>query len=376
MASEQRQNDLSDYLMTQFEMFPNFHRPINNPDQRILSIKFLPSGDNLIAATNKRTIELYNCNTARQEKLIGVYKHGISVVDVLDTDDSILIGSIAVKGDYAVRELNMTTNKYTQQYVGHRAACASLAVNCEKQYFVSGGWDKSVLVFDFRIQSPQVSCCDLPSVPMVALHPTADICGVAIDDSLIELMDLRFMNGPFCRFKLNSDVKWTHFKFSPNGQQMLISSNGTKIRVINSLNGAIQEVFGSKLAHLEFSFTLKLLNDYHLMEEFIFRIVFRYLGRKNTLNIPIDASFTPNSDYILSGSSDGNVLVFTNNKKDQNRSSDNGSVDRERKVAELQSMQKESITAVEMSAKYTMMVTASSYVAFWTPNSNLMEIEN
>lgn len=248
--AELRQNDLSDYLMTQFEMFPNFHRPINNPDQRILSIKFLPSGDNLIAATNKRTIELYNCNTARQEKLIGVYKHGISVVDVLDSDESILIGSIAVKGDYAVRELNMTTNKYTQQYVGHCAPCASLAVNCEKQYFVSGGRDKSAMVFDFRIQSPQVICGELPSVPMVALHPTADICAIAIDDSLIELMDLRFMNGPFCRFKLNADgTKWTHFKFSPNGEQILISSNGSKIRVINSLNGAIQEVFGSKLAH-------------------------------------------------------------------------------------------------------------------------------
>lgn len=93
------------------------------------------------------------------------------------------------------------------------------------------------------------------------------------------------------------------------------------------------------------------------------------------MNIPIDASFTPNSDYILSGSSDGNVLVFTNNKRDQIRSSAVGSVERERKVAELQSMQPEAITAVEMSAKFTMMVTASSYVAFWTPNPNLMEIE-
>lgn len=91
-----------------------------------------------------------------------------------------------------------------------------------------------------------------------------------------------------------------------------------------------------------------------------------YQGRKNTLNIPIDASFTPDSDYILSGSSDGNVYIFSNNKKDKKRIA---LADRERKVAELKSLQPEAITAVEMNPKYSLMVTASSYVAFWAPNT-------
>lgn len=95
-------------------------------------------------------------------------------------------------------------------------------------------------------------------------------------------------------------------------------------------------------------------------------IHFLYQGRKNSLNIPIDASFTPNSEYILSGSSDGNVFVFSNNRKDQKQLN---STDRARKVAELQSQQPVAITAVEMRSKYSLMVTASSYVAFWAPNS-------
>lgn len=91
-------------------------------------------------------------------------------------------------------------------------------------------------------------------------------------------------------------------------------------------------------------------------------------GRKNTLNIPIDASFTDSGDYILSGSSDGNVYIFSNNRKDQKRVA---IVDRERKVAELQSFQPEAIIAVEMSSKYSLMVTASSYVAFWAPKTTI-----
>lgn len=82
------------------------------------------------------------------------------------------------------------------------------------------------------------------------------------------------------------------------------------------------------------------------------------------MNIPIDASFTPESDYILSGSSDGNVHIYSNNRKDRRRAA----VLVEQKVAELCSREPEAITAVEMGTKYTLMVTASSYVAFWAPN--------
>lgn len=99
--------------------------------------------------------------------------------------------------------------------------------------------------------------------------------------------------------------------------------------------------------------------------QYLFFFLFEIQGRKNTLNIPIDASFTPNSEYILSGSTDGNVFVFSNNKRDQPKAL---STDRERKLVELQSLQPEAITAVEMNPKYSLMVTASSYVAFWAPN--------
>ena len=88
-------------------------------------------------------------------------------------------------------------------------------------------------------------------------------------------------------------------------------------------------------------------------------------GRRNTLNIGIDASYTPNDEYILSGSSDGNVLVFSNNKKNADR--DMSGYEREQKVAELRSYEPEAITAVEMNPIYSLIASASSYVAFWAP---------
>ncbi|XP_031623415.1 WD repeat-containing protein 82-B-like [Contarinia nasturtii] len=322
--------DDTDNFMRSFNMFPNFRRPYNNDDLRIRSIKFSEDGETMISANNRHTIDFYNCNTAQQVRSVNIFKYGVSVVDYMDANDKILVGSEApVRGVYEIRELNITNQKYETCYLGHSKPSVSLSVNTANKVFLSGGLDKSIMLFDFRTRGPEVSRNNLSGVPLVALHPWTDLCAVALDDSRIEIYDLRGLNyGPFSSFKFNYDqIQWTSLKFSSDAKQILISSNSSKIRVVNSYTGAVEQVFGS---------------------------------RRNMLNIAIDASFTPNNEYILSGSSDGNVLVFSNNKK--------SGLDHERKVAELSSHQPEAITAVEMNPKYSLMATASSYVAFWVPN--------
>lgn len=225
--------DLDDELMAQFQMFPNFYRPINDDLRRIHWIKFSPSGEKLVSASNRNTLDLYNCNTAEREQFFDLQKHGISTMDFIDSDDTILTGSFGhiIKHDYALRELNLTKKVYGACYHGHKAPVKSLAVNPKKGYFVSGGHDKAALLFDLRNPTAQIHCADLSDAPLVALHPTSDICALALDNSRIELYDVRSMNlGAFTIFSLNPDnVKWTSLKFSPNGKQLLISSNTSKV---------------------------------------------------------------------------------------------------------------------------------------------------
>lgn len=245
--------ELNDDLMAQFQMFPNFYRPINDDERRINWIKFSRSGEKLVAASNRHSLDLYNCNTAQRETYFDLQKHGIGTLDFIDSDDTVLIGSIGrIKYDYALRELNMTKKEYGASYYGHAAPVKSVSINAKKNYFVSGGYDKTALLFDLRNPTAQIHCTDLTDVPLVALHPTADICALALDSTRVELFDVRAMNlGPFAILRLNADnVKWTSLKFSPNGKQLLISSNTSKIRVINSISGAVQEVFGSKFSLL------------------------------------------------------------------------------------------------------------------------------
>lgn len=246
--------DDPDQFMSTFTMFPNFQPPVNNPEKRITSIKFSADGENLVAASNQRTLEVYNSNMAMQESFLRLYKYGVTVVDFMDSNNKVLVGSmgIAKRPDYGIRALNIAQNQFDTVYTGHSQPSISLAVNVEEKFFVSGSNDRTAQVFDFRIGHAQYSRDKLSSAPLVALHPTTYMCALALDDHRIELHDLRCIGyGPFTTFNLNREqIKWDSIKFSPDAKQILISSNSSKIRVINSFTGAVEQVFGSKLIAL------------------------------------------------------------------------------------------------------------------------------
>lgn len=239
--------ELTDEFLAGFQMFPNFCRPVHNHDKRIMSIKFSPDGEKLVAASNQRTLEMYNCNTGTQEQYFQLYKHGMSVIEYMDKSDEILVGSIT-KGDCAIRELNMSSNRFVTSYIGHQRPSVSLSVDLEKKLFVSGGFDKSALVFDFRVPSAQLGLTDMPGIPLVALHPKTDnLCAMALENNRVELHDLRSLTKPFTVFKLNPEQSnWVSMKFSPDGDQILISSDSSRIKVINSFHGSIQAIYSSK----------------------------------------------------------------------------------------------------------------------------------
>lgn len=244
-------SQLNDAVMKSFEMFPNFCRPMNSK-KRVRSIHFSPDGEQLVASINNRVLELYSCDAGQQTNVIHLLKHGNSVVKYLNGNETVVVGSEGlVKGDFCARELDLNNNKFVVEYTGLKAPAVSLAVNTQKKYFMTGSLDKAALLFDFRNRAPVKSRLNLKSVPMVALHPTTDLCAMVFEDHRIELHDIRCLDyGPFCTFKLNPDhSRWNSLKFSTDANQLLMSSNSTKIRVVNSYTGALQEVFGSKFAH-------------------------------------------------------------------------------------------------------------------------------
>ena len=54
--------------------------------------------------------------------------------------------------------------------------------------------------------------------------------------------------GPFSNFKIAKDVRdqnieWTGLKFSPDGKTILVSTNGSMIKLVDAFNGNVLHTF-------------------------------------------------------------------------------------------------------------------------------------
>lgn len=237
---------LNDRLMKSFHLRSSFPSFIPHQDKRIISMKFSNDGEKLVASSNYNNLKIYNCDIASQEYSLMLNKYGSGITDFMDTNDRVLITS--TKRSHSVRELNVEKNAYQTKYDGHSGLVTSLSVHREKRFFLTGSEDKSVLLWDFRCQNPQNAQTDMADVPLTAFEPKGDMFIIGLQSKLIELYDIRGLGyGPFNEFKINPDEsKWTSMKFSPTGEQILISSSGTKIRLIDSVFGKLQQVYGCK----------------------------------------------------------------------------------------------------------------------------------
>jgi COMPASS component SWD2 len=109
----------------------------------------------------------------------------------------------------------------------------------------------------------------LPGRPVANFDPDGLIFGAGINSETIKLYDLRsfekvriekirrivrvnqksahlnLKKGPFSNFKIpkEKDIEWTGLKFSPDGKYVLISTNGSVIKLVDSFNGSLLHTF-------------------------------------------------------------------------------------------------------------------------------------
>jgi len=161
--------------------------------------------------------------------------------------------------------------------------------------------------------------------PVAAFDPDGLIFAAGINSESVKLYDLRsFDKGPFSSFKLHADskeIEWTGLKFSPDGKSILISTNGSVIKLIDSYNGTSLQTF---------------------------------TGHLNSKQIPLEASFSPDSQFVISGSSDGRIHIWN---------SENGM-----KICVLNGDHKGPVQCVQFNPKYMMMASACSQMSFWLPS--------
>lgn len=289
---------------------------------RINNIDMTSNGDFLIACSEDDQIVMYDCEKGTQVRTINSKKYGVDLIHFTHAKNSAIHSSTKV--DDTIRYLSLHDNKFLRYFPGHTKRVVALSVSPTDDTFLSASLDKTLRLWDLR--SPNChGLMHLPAGrPVAAFDPDGLIIAAGVNSESIKLYDLRsFDRGPFATFKLahEKECDWTGLKFNHDGKYILISTNGPIIRMIDSFNGAPLQ-----------SFT----------------------GHLNNKGVPIEASYSPDSQYVFSGSTDGRVHVWN---------SETGY-----KVCVLSLDNLSAVQCIQFNPKFMMLASACTNVAFWLPN--------
>jgi len=289
--------------------------------EKISNIDFSSDGMNLLVASEDDQIVIYDCEKGSQVRTINSKKYGVDLIRFTHARNSAIHSSTKV--DDTIRYLSLHDNKFLRYFPGHTKRVVALSVSPSDDSFLSASLDKTLRIWDLR--SP--NCHGLMHLPggrpVAGYDPEGLIFAAGVNSECIKLYDLRsFDKGPFTTFKQQQEKEcdWTGLKFSRDGKSIVISTNGPIIRLIDAFQGTPLQ-----------SFT----------------------GHLNNKGIPIEASFSPDSQFVFSGSIDGRIHVWN--------------AETGYKVCVLNADHPGPVQCVQFNPKFMMLASACTNVAFWLP---------
>jgi len=222
----------------------------------------------------------------------------------------------------SLRYLSMYDNRCLRYFKGHKERVVSLCMSPVNDSFMSGSLDHSVRIWDLRVNACQ-GILRLRGRPTVAYDQQGLVFAVAMEGGAIKLFDSRsYDKGPFDTFLVGGDMaEVCDIKFSNDGKSMLLTTTSNNIYVLDAYGG--EKRCGFSL--------------------------------DPSPNTTIEATFTPDGQYVLSGSGDGSLHAWSISKR-----SKVGSWDSHIGVA----------SCLKWAPRRAMFVAASSVLTFWIPNNN------
>ncbi|KAF7129262.1 hypothetical protein RHSIM_Rhsim10G0018000 [Rhododendron simsii] len=291
---------------------------------KINSLDFHRTADLLITASEDDSVRLYDIANAKLLKTTYHKKHGADRICFTHHPSSVVCSSrynLDTTGE-SLRYLSMYDNRCLRYFKGHKERVVSLCMSPVNDSFMSGSLDHSVRIWDLRVNACQ-GILRLRGRPTVAYDQQGLVFAVAMEGGAIKLFDSRsYDKGPFDTFLVGGDMaEVCDIKFSNDGKSMLLTTTSNNIYVLDAYGG--EKRCGFSL--------------------------------DPSPNTTIEATFTPDGQYVLSGSGDGSLHAWSISKRTKV-----GSWDSHIGVA----------SCLKWAPRRAMFVAASSVLTFWIPNNN------
>ncbi|WWC68317.1 uncharacterized protein I206_102242 [Kwoniella pini CBS 10737] len=279
---------------------PSNPTPLN---KNITSICFDDVGDRLVTASDDDMFVLWDCKKGKKIKPLYSRKYGIDLPRFTHKAGTILHAS--TKGDdHAVRYHSMHDNKYLAYFKGHEARVRSVDMSPVDDTFITAGDDGTVRLWDLRASGCKGLVQDVGGSAIAAIDNQGIVFAVACSDTQTIMMyaTATMDRTPFLYTPLN-DISFsrdsspppkpifTSIAFSSNGEYLLIGTSSD----VHYLLDAIDLV------------PLRRLVGHQGLERD--KNGNKQPGTKRGISGE-EVSFTSDSKFIISGSSDGSILFW------------------------------------------------------------------
>ncbi|KAK4781817.1 hypothetical protein SAY86_015919 [Trapa natans] len=289
----------------------------------INSLDFHRKDDLLVTASEDDSVRLYDIVNAKLLKTTYHKKHGADRVCFTHHPSSIICSSKHnLDTGESLQYLSMYDNRCLRYFKGHKERVVSLCMSPINDSFMSGSLDHSVRIWDLRVNACQ-GILHLRGRPTVAYDQQGLVFAVAMEGGAIKLFDSRsYDKGPFDTFLVGGDkAEVCDIKFSNDGKSMLLSTTNNSIYVLDAYAGDK-------------------------------RCGFNLEPSPGTM---IEATFTPDGQYVVSGSGDGTIHAWNVNMGTE--------------IASWNSYIGVS-SCLKWAPRRAMLVAASSVLTFWIPGSD------
>ncbi|OQV21282.1 WD repeat-containing protein 82 [Hypsibius exemplaris] len=266
---------LNDAMLSTFRVCRTFQEnsgDVNHAD-------FSTQGEFLLTSASDDSIVIYDCLKGSSNRVINCKKYGVENIIYTHSSNAALHSSS--RTDDSIRYLNLQENKYLATFQGHTKKIRHICLSPVDDQFISASADKTIRLWDHRVGCTG-TLPNLDAAPSMAFDPEGLVFAVSCcveREQRIMLYDLRnFTDGPFAVFRYGEqqDGDWCGMKISPNGRYLLVTTNGPTVYVMDSFTG---------------------------------ECLFTFRGHANK-GKELEASFTPDSNYALIGSTNGQVHIW------------------------------------------------------------------
>ncbi|CAN1188061.1 Protein ANTHESIS POMOTING FACTOR 1 [Linum perenne] len=253
---------------------------------KINSVDFHRKDDLLVTASEDDSVRLYDIASAKLLKTTFHKKHGADRICFTHHPSSVICSSkynLETSGE-SLRYLSMYDNRCLRYFKGHSDRVVSLCMSPINDSFMSGSLDHSVRIWDLRVNACQ-GILRLRGRPTVAYDQQGLVFAVAMEGGAIKLFDSRsYDKGPFDTFLVGGDTaEVCDIKFSNDGKSMLLTTTSNSVYVLDAYAG--EKRCGFSL--------------------------------EPSPNTTIEATFTPDGQYVVSGSGDGTLRAWNINRPNE-----------------------------------------------------------